>query len=169
MKSNFEFIRKKDITSDEVEKFYGIISSNMKAIGLIVNDDLKQLWVTNLLSSIKKENEFYYVIYKDSNIIGYIEVFKDLDKTHISEVELDNKFKQTKLILEIIRFLISNQDFSNEIEFYYSVNKKNSLSFKTFEHLVWEKIGESTNQFKYKINRKKVENYLQKLNNYPQN
>ncbi|MBR6779264.1 MAG: hypothetical protein IKM43_03885 [Clostridia bacterium] len=158
--SNFIFIRKKYLTETELEAVFNILSNNMQSLGFDINQDNKKIWQTNFTNSLSKDNQYCYLIYKQDFLCGYIQVGLFDNLMHIHEVELSNQFKQTRLIIEIIKFLINDKHFKTYNEFYYSVNKKNPLSFKTFAHLGGIKIKETETKNFYKITRKSVEDYI---------
>ncbi len=161
--NKYVFERKECLTDLEFEKMFQIISSNMQAIGFDVKESDKKTWQDNINKSLKSEDEYYFVIYKDGDLCGYVEVCKINNQLHIPELELANKYKQTRLIYEIIKFLFNYNDFKKYEECYFSINKKNPISFKTFEHLGGVKIRESETKQFYKLLRKDVDDYLKNL------
>lgn len=162
----YRFIRKSYLTDSELSKIYNILSFNMKKIGFNVLDSEYENWKTSFKNSLQESNEWCYIIYKDGNICGYIEINDVNNKFYISEIEIDERYQKSKLILELIKFLIKNKDFLQYDNFYYSVNKKNVISFKTFEHLGGIKIRETETKYFYEISRNDVTKYLKSLKRF---
>lgn len=162
--NNCLFEKRDYLTNIELNKLFQILASNMQAIGFSVKDGDKDAWQEGLKQSLMDENEYCFVIYKNGNLCGYIEVNIINNQLHICEVELSNKCKQTRLIYEIIKFLFNYDDFKKYEDCYYSVNKQNPISFKTFEHIGGVKIRESETKMFYKLSRKDIDNYLKNLN-----
>ena len=135
----------------------------MTKLGFDVSDKDKEMWCGNIKQNLYKEDFYFYLVYINGKVEGFIEIVNSNGIFIVSEVQLSNQSKGTRAILEIIKFLYNNKEFENVEEFQFSILKHNNMSNKTFAHLGGEIISESERKFRYKISRNNVKQYLNNL------
>lgn len=159
-----DIIRKRYLNNDELEQTFNIIKHNMINLGFIVSNKDKASWCDNIKSSLANSNFYFYLVYLNSEIVAFFEVFNEKDTYIISEVQLADKVKRTKIILEIIKYLLNCNELSNVDEVYFSILKNNDISNKTFSHLGGKIVSENERKFKYVIKRDFVNSFISKFN-----
>lgn len=112
---------------------------------------------------MKNPNFYFYLVYLNRKIVGFVEVVDEKGSFIISEVQLADKVKHTRIILEIIKYLLDSPKLSNVKEVYFSISKNNDMSNKTFSHLRGKIISENDRTFKYVIKRNLVNTYMSKI------
>lgn len=168
MKENIKgrrIVRKHSLADYELEHAFSIIKSNMINLGFNVSKKDKEFWCDNLKNNLEKENFYFYLVYLDGEIVGFIELTNADNSFIVSEIQLDDKVKHTKIILEIIKYLLNSPELAHQNEVYFSILKNNSISNKTFSHLGGEIIFENEKKYKYIIKRELVESFISRLKN----
>ncbi len=161
--NKYTILREKYLTDKKIAVLYEIIKNNMANIGFDVSEQDKNGWTNNLKEHFKKDDFYFYVIYNSGDICGFIEIVEYENKLIVSEVQLDNTVKGSRLIVEVIDFILTNPSFSKYNNCYFSINKNNTMSKNTFTHLGAKFYREKGNKVKYGISRIEVEKYLEKL------
>ena len=156
-------IRKQYLNDYELEQAFNIIKPNMINLGFNVSDKDKEFWCKNIKDNLENSNFYFYLVYLNGEIVGFVEVVDEKDSFIISEVQLADKVKHTKMILEIIKYLLNNSELSNVNEVSFSILKNNTMSNKTFSHLGGKIISENDRKFKYVIKRDLVNSYISKF------
>ncbi len=156
-------IKKSFLSENELNFAFNIIKDNMTKLGFDVSDKDKEMWCGNIKQNLYKEDFYFYLVYINGKVEGFIEIVNSNGIFIVSEVQLSNQSKGTRAILEIIKFLYNNKEFENVEEFQFSILKHNNMSNKTFAHLGGEIISESERKFRYKISRNNVKQYLNNL------
>ena len=159
-----DIIRKRYLNDYELEQAFNIIKSNMINLGFIVSDKDKISWCENIKNNLANSNFYFYLVYLNSEIVGFVEVLNQENSFIISEVQLADKVKRTKIILEIIKYLLNCSELSNVNEVYFSILKNNDMSNKTFSHLGGKIVSENERKFKYVIKRDFVNSFISKFN-----
>lgn len=158
-------IRKHYLHNNELEQIFNIIKLNMINLGFNVSDHDKIFWCKNIENYLENPNFYFYLIYLDGEIVGFIEIVNENNCFIISEIQLNDKVKHTKIILEIIKYLLKCPEFADVNEMNFSILKHNTLSNKTFSHLGGKIVSENDKKYKYTIHRSCIDNYVSKLNN----
>ena len=156
-------IRKHYLNDYELEQAFNIIKPNMINLGFNVSDNDKAFWCKNIKDNLENSNFYFYLVYLNGEIVGFAEVVYENDSFIISEVQLKDKVKRTKIILEIIKYLLNSLELSNADEAYFSILKNNTMSNKTFSHLGAKIVSENDRKFKYVIKRDCVNSYISKF------
>ena len=151
------------IKEEEMEEIFAIIKSNMENLGYIVSQEDKEQWCKNILNNLYNKDFYLYLVRSNREILGFVEIIKTGNSYVVSEVQLSEKAKATKIILKTIKFLLYCEELSGVDEVCFSVLKNNTASNKTFSHLGGEITSQSENKYRYVINRKNVEKYLSKF------
>ena len=159
-----EIIRKRYLNDYELESAFNIIKLNMINLGYIVSDNDKISWCENIKNNLANSNFYFYLVYLNSEIVGFVEVLNQENSFIISEVQLADKVKRTKIILEIIKYLLNCAELSNVDEVFFSILKINVMSNKTFSHLGGKIVSETERKFKYVIKRGSVNSFISKFN-----
>lgn len=160
-----KIIRKSYLNDYELEQAFNIIKSNMIKLGFNVTDKDKIIWCNNVKKLLESDDFYFYLVYLNGEIVGFSTVVKENNSFILSEVQLADKVKQTRIILEIIEYLLKAPELKDENKIYFSILKNNDMSNKTFSHLGGQIVSENERKYKYVIQRKSVENYINKLNN----
>ena len=159
----YNILRKTNLTTIETEVLFDIIKDNLLSLEYKISNNDKELWIENLKNSLQKEKFYLYLVYKEEKIVGFVEIIEENNKLTLSEIQIDNYNKKTRILLDIINFLLTRKDFLTFEEMYFNINKKNNLSNKTFSHLGGKIIEEREKSYLYKIKRKDVEKYLKTI------
>lgn len=163
--SNFLIIRKEQLTNLELNSCFEIIKQNIIDLGIFVSSKDENLWKQSLKTNLIKDKFYLYLIYLNKEIVGFVEVTQTSeDAIIISEVQFDEKIKQTRAILYVINFLCNLKDFNNVNIIEFSIFKNNNMSNKTFSHLGGQVVMETDKTYKYILNKEQVKNYLSKFN-----
>ena len=158
-----EIIKKQHLTDRELKQAFNIIKCNMTNLGFNVSEKNKEVWCNSIKNNIVSSNFYFYLVYLNGEIVGFVELAKLNEIFIVSEVQLADKVKRTKIILNIIKFLFECPELANENEVYFSILKNNNMSNKTFSHLGGEIISENEKKYKYSIKRDLVHKYITKL------
>lgn len=164
--NGFRIIKKLSLSQMEIDQVYDIISSNMKNIGISVSDADKLTWCNRLLNQLRVQNHYFYIAYLDGNICGFVELSKIDKKLFVSEFELADWCKGTKVIFYIIKVLVTCSDLSQFDKIYFKINKTNLLSTKTFSHLGATKYTENEKSTGFVLNRDDLACFINKFKKY---
>lgn len=156
-------LRKNYLSEYELDMAFNIIKSNMIGLGFEVSEEDKRFWCKNIQDNLQLSNFYFYLVYLNGEIVGFIEFVNKNNSFIISEIQLSDKAKHTKIILEIIKYLLNCEELSKVNDIYFSILKNNKMSNKTFSHLGGEIIDENDKKFKYIISRDKVKSYMDKF------
>ncbi|MBQ8431144.1 MAG: hypothetical protein IJX26_04340 [Clostridia bacterium] len=158
--NDFLMIKKEFFKEDELDFLCEIIYKNMQQIGLKAFEEDKGIWKNNVNEKLKSENFYFYVVYYKNEIVGFVELLTEENYIYLREIELCDKIKRTKILLFILNFLVSQQEFFEYDDINFSVNKNNEMSNKTFSHLGGKIIKTTDKQNLYQIKKERVESYL---------
>lgn len=156
-------IRKTYLNDHELECAFNIIKTNMINLGFNVSPEDKIIWCENVKNNIQNPNFYFYLVYLNDKIVGFVEIVNMNNHFSVCEVELNENAKHTKVILNIIKYILNCPEFPNVNEMEFSILKHNTISNKTFAHLGGKIIKESDKKYNYIINRSFVNNYLSRL------
>lgn len=159
----FSFLRKRHLTPKQFEILFDIVSSNMQKIGFQISNDDKLIWIKGLKRHLSDEGFFLYLIYKNGKICGFIELTKSENRLIISEIQFCPAVQHSRLIIYAIMFMLNNKQLITYDVAYFSINKNNNMSKKTFAHLGGEVIDSKEVTLQYKIERNRVQRYVDKL------
>lgn len=162
-KQIFHFLRKRHLASKEFDTLFDIISNNMQKLGFHINNNDKLVWINNLKQNLRNDNFYMYLIYFNGEICGFIELVESENDLVVSEIQFNPLVKGSKLILHVINFVLNNPKFTKYTSAKFSINKNNTISNRTFTHLGGEICDEKGNSYTYKIERIKVQKYLDNL------
>lgn len=157
-------IRKRYISEENFDTLFKIIKNNMINIGVNVVDEDKKFWVDNIDSKLRDDKFFFYIIFYNGEICGFIEAVDSDNELIVAEIQLDAKVKGSRMILRVIEFMLNNKKFANYDNIKFSINKKNNMSNKTFGHLGAKIYSENEKSFRYELTRNQVERYVKKIN-----
>ncbi len=160
---NFRFLRKRHLSDEEFDTMFDIISDNMSHIGFALRSGDKSIWVNNLQRNLDDEHFYIYLIYFNGDICGFIEIMETHDGITVSEIQFNQTVRSSKLILYTIDFILNEPAFCQHRHAYFSINKNNALSSKTFTHLGAQICGEKQNSYQYEIDRTSAQKYIDKL------
>lgn len=166
MGESFCLIKKLSLSSMELDRVYDIISSNMKNIGISVFDEDKLPWCNRLINQLGQKNHYFYIAYLDGKICGFVELSEIDKKLFVSEFELADWCKGTKVIFYIIKALVTCSDLSQFDKIYFKINKTNLLSTKTFSHLGATKYTENEKSTGFVLNRDNLACFINKFKKY---
>jgi len=155
--------RIKSLTDIQVKTLFNIIKNNMVEIGFEIKDNDFDIWSTNLIKNLDNNNYYLYLIDSDNETLGFFSLIEVDNDLTLCELQLSNKLKRTKAIINIIKFIFECENFTNKKEIFFSINKKNKMSSNTFKHLGAVLMYENENKCKYKLYREAVKTYLQKF------
>ena len=161
--SGYRFIRKKLLTSEEVEQLYSIIAENMRSLGFDVKEGDKDLWCNRLIQDIRNNTFYLFVIYFNGKICGFVEIFETADGLFLSEFEIASWCQGTRVILFAINKLLNYSEFKNFNTIKFKINKTNKLSEKTFKHLGAERCGETEKSNIFLLTRGEVDKFCNKF------
>ena len=159
----YNILRKTNLTIIETEVLFDIIKDNLLSLEYKISNNDKELWIENLKNSLQKEKFYLYLVYKEEKIVGFVEITEENNKLTLSEIQIDNYNKKTRILLDIINFLLTRKDFLTFDEMAFYINKQNAMSNKTFSHLGGQIIEERQKSYLYKIKRCDVEKYLKSI------
>lgn len=160
-----KMVRKSYIDENELEQSFNIIKSNMIRLGFNVTEKDKITWCDNIKKYLESDDFYFYLVYLNGEIVGFCTVVKENNAFTVSEIQLADKVKRTRIILEIIEYLLKAPELKNENEIYFSILKNNEMSNKTFSHLGGQIISENERKNKYVVKRNSVESYINNLKN----
>ncbi len=155
--------RKTTLSESEINEFYNIIKSNMEQIGVKVTNEDKTIWCSNLREILKDKNYYFYEIVVKNKVEGFVSVILKNGIYKVGEVQLSEKIKHTRVILNIIKYLFSCSELKNAQEIQFTILKQNNMSNKTFTHLGGELIKSNDIKNYYSLSRDAVKKYLEKL------
>ena len=159
----YSILRKTYLSKTEGQLAFKIIKDNMIDLGYNITNSDKKIWLGNLNKNLLNPDFYFYLVYKDGKIVSFVELVKNKDKLTLSEIQINQNNKKTRLLLYIIHSLIANKELLGFDEVFFNINKNNDMSRKTFTHLGGEIVEEHERSCLYKISRKKIENYLSLL------
>lgn len=159
----YNILRKTYLSPNSLNEVFEIIKQNMIKIGFNPTNEDKSTWINNLKKELLNENFYFYVIYNNGEICGFIEAIEQCNQLIISEIQFNSLVKASKLILYVINFILKEPSFSKYNKAYFNINKNNAISNKTFKHLGATIVAEKEQSFKYEITRNKVDNYVKSL------
>lgn len=159
----FSIIRKKYLSTKSFDVLFEIVKENMSKIGFNPTENDKILWIENIKKELNNDNFYFYVIFFDGEICGLVELLNSDNKFIISEIQFNSNVRGSKLIVRVIDFLLNNPSFKDYNKAFFNINKNNLISNKTFTHLGAKIVEEKEKSFKYEIERKTVETYIQNL------
>lgn len=163
--SGYHFIKKNFLSDVDAMKNFDIIKHNMIDLGYQVCDDDQKKWCESLKEQSKRDSFYFYEVYRDGKLIGFVELVLQKDGTLcLSEIQLVEEAKNSRAILEIIKFIVNCADFKNYGELYFNISKRNNKSNATFRHLGGKIVEERPGSYKYVIKRETVKDYLKKFN-----
>ena len=157
-------IRKKYLKDFELQEAYNIISSNMSKLGFVIKKEDEVIWKENIVNRLKDENCFFYLVYQNGKICGFVEIVISNDKLIVSEIQLNDKVKNTRVLLKILKTLLQDNNFKSFNDVYFYINNKNLKSIKTFTHLGGILKKQKGNSSLYCLNRNNMINYFKKFN-----
>ena len=156
-------IRKRTLSQEEYLKLFNIVSKNvMQRGGIVSNKDFNN-WKNNINQLLLNEDCYFYILYNNENIVGFVELLRKDNVMHLSEIELCDQVKGTKILFKILSYLVDSKDFEDDELIQFSINKNNDMSNKTFRHLGGKLIDEKPNHYIYTITKSQVINYLNNL------
>ena len=100
----YNILRKTNLTDEEIDVLFDIIKSNLLDLGYNVSNSDKEVWTKDLKDNIQKQECFLYLVCKEKQIVGFVEIFKKKDRLTLSEIQIDNYNKKTRILLDIINF-----------------------------------------------------------------
>ena len=159
----YHFLRKRYLSDKILDIIFRIIKNNMIKIGFNICDKDKDFWISNLKQELLCDNFYLYLIYNNGEVCGFVEALEKDNQLIISEIQFDDNVKGSKLILHTINFILNNKLFYKFDKAYFSINKNNAISHKTFTHLGAKIILEKEKSFKYEILKSEVEKYIKYL------
>lgn len=155
---------KQQLTISEGNLLAEIEAGNMANLGLEISDGDKELWITSLKDNIAKGNTNLYVGYMDGNLCCFVTIYHKDNELWLSEFEIAEKYKNTKVVIRMIEKLMEVNYLKDYTHIYFKINKTNTKSQKTFEHLGAKMVKENEKSFTYSLSKNDVANYLVKLN-----
>ena len=158
-----KIVKKMFLHEDELIKAFEIIKLNMIDLGVKVLDNDKIFWAKTIEDNLNGKDFYFYLVYLNEEIVGFIELIKNNGIFIVCEVQLSNEVKRSKTILKVIKFLFECEELKNENEIQFSILKNNIMSNKTFTHLGGKIILETENKYRYSLLKNKVINYLSKF------
>ena len=158
----FKFHHEKFLSEYQLDLCFEIIKDNMIELGYNVTENDGKIWKNNVYTNAQNENNDFIIIYNNGKICGFVIIEKG-EKVFINEVQLSKQVKNTRLILEIIKYIFYYPSYQQFNEIYFNINNQNQMSKKTFTHLGGECVSSSEKSSQYKLTRDKVQQYLQKL------
>lgn len=160
---NIEIVKKQALTEEELISLFNILKSNMLALNVDVKREDKKLWSNNLKQNLQNANHSFYIIFYKREIVGFFSTINKENSLYVPEVQLADKVKGSKLILEIIKSIYFSNYLKNIQEINFSILKNNNMSNKTFSHLGGKITAETERKFIYSLSPEDVKNYLIKL------
>ncbi len=161
---NVEIVKKQALTKYELNSLFNILKLNMLALNVDVKSEDKEVWSNNLKQNLQNPNHNFYIIFYNQEIVGFFSTINKEKRLYIPEVQLADKVKGTKLILEVVKFIYLSNYLKDIQEINFSILKNNNMSYKTFSHLGGKIIAENERKFNYSLLPEDVKNYLIKLN-----
>lgn len=159
-------LRKKHLTEEEYKELFAIIKPNMERLNVSVTEKDYSVWVNNLRKLLVNPEYYFYILYLEDSICGLVSLIRNDDKLTLCEIQLNDRVKQTRMIINVLRYLYKAKEFTGDNCVYFSIKKNNSISNHTFTHLGGELIDETDNNYKYKLTREKMGEYLSKFAKY---
>ena len=163
--NEFQLVEKTTVSHKELNKLYEIESYNMKCLGLTVRDNDKILWQKTMLTNLKEPNFKLFIVYLNGDICAFATLFIKDEQLWVSEIELSEKSKYTKIIFKLLATLASYVSLSKFACAFFKINKNNRISHKTFSHLGAKIIKENEKSYTYCIKRTDLQNYI-KINKF---
>jgi RimJ/RimL family protein N-acetyltransferase len=146
-------------------ELFQILHSNMSKIAPTNNSYQYdyELWSTQVLPAMQKEQRQIVLMYVDNKLSGYFQYY--INKEHASlmmeEIQIKKEFHGTGLFSEFYRWFV--KFLPNNIEYVEAyANKKNYKSQSVLEHLGLVKMGENKNGNSFFYKGK----YVELLNRY---
>ena len=159
----FHMIRKNYVNNKEFSKMFGIVSKNMAKLGFEISAKDEKIWKENLQKNLTDEKFYFYVVYQNGEIVGFVELGVFDDKLFLSELQLCDNVKNTRVLLNILNKLVEFDEFTCFDKIYFKINKNNIKSQKTFEHLGAMKNAENSTSYCYVLEKNNVMKYLKKI------
>ncbi len=158
-----EFIKKDRLTASEIDAAFNILKINMLELNVPATEEDKALWSKSLKQNLQDNNFAFYLIYLRGELVGFVETLSKGNSLNVCEVQLANRVKHTKVILEVIKHLYSLKEAYTAEEVTFSILKNNEMSNKTFSHLGGKIVWQSERKNYYSLSPELVEKYLKTL------
>lgn len=159
---DLEIVKKRELTERELDCAFEIIKLNMLALDVDVKSEDRALWGENLTRNLQNADYGFFLIFLKHEIVGFFSTINKQGSLYVPEVELAEKVKGTKVILEIIKFMYYSNNLKDINEINFSILKNNNMSNKTFSHLGGKIISQTERKFIYSLSPQDVKTYLTK-------
>lgn len=139
----------KELSDNQFAKMYEILINNLfKTYPEFLDNkdkyDNKDNY-NNLFNSIKTSELYNVICLEESDLlIGYLSYSVINDELWISEIQIRKEYQGKGVLRKLIRKFVSMPELKNYDYIKIHINKRNIHSQKVFEHIGFEKIGEST-------------------------
>jgi len=93
----------------------------------------------SILDSFDSNNLFYFVLFLDESIIGFLEGSIVLDEAELFEIAIKNEFQGKKYSLKLMDYFIDYCKANNVVTIFLEVNTINSKAIALYEKYGFEK------------------------------
>lgn len=156
----YHLVQKKYLNKSELQKVFDIVANNMRSLGFEISSGDKEVWANNLQQNLLDEKFWLFLFYFDGKIVGFVEMGAYDEKLFLSELQLCDCVKNTRILPFALNKLLEFEGFAQYDEIFFNINKNNKKSRKTFEHLGGVVVENKQNSCLYVIKREKIHNYF---------
>ena len=101
----------------------------------------------SILDSFDSNNLFYFVLFLDESIIGFLEGSIVLDEAELFEIAIKNEFQGKKYSLKLMDYFIDYCKANNVVTIFLEVNKINLTAINLYNQYGFEIYGERKNYY----------------------
>ena len=159
----YGILRKTYLNKFEIESAFDIVKNNIINLGIDVSEKDREIWISSLNNNLSNKDFYFYLLYNDGKIAGFMEMIKSNGKLTLSEIQLNDSLKRTRILPFLINYILNEKAFSEFDELYFSIKKVNNASNATFSHLGGEIVEDRGKNWLYRISREKVSKYMKKM------
>ena len=95
----------------------------------------------SILDSFDSNNLFYFVLFLDEQIVGFLECSIVLDEVELFEIAIKKEFQGQKLSIELIKYFIDFCKQKNASTIFLEVNTINSKAIALYEKFGFVRYG----------------------------
>jgi len=151
--------RKNTINYNELNTCFNIIKNNMINLKFKVSKQDEANWKNNIVNNLIKQNYFFYLLYSNNKICGFVILVYENNLT-LHEIQLSDNVKRTRVLYYTLKYLNSSIGLKNFNSVGFSILKHNFISIKTFTHLGAKLVKETENKYFYTLERLALEQYF---------
>lgn len=161
LKITFEL--KRQLTQKELYCAFKILKANLLTQNYAISKEDKQVWQQSLTNQLNNSQTLFISILFNNKLEGFACLFFNNTTLTLSELQLSNTLKGTRAVLKLIDYILKLPQIKDISQIFFSINKNNSNSLKTFTHLGAKKIEENEKAFKLILHKQTAINYIENI------